>query len=125
MKNVIKVLIIGCIFLVAFLGVAAVIPPKQFATIAPLSAAASSTVAIEYENIHTVLFFDVSASSNATITILASPSTYSIVKTITSGDYKFFIHPLDTVFYAPEGMLTLTKEGTFTNFDIYVIETLY
>jgi len=125
MKTLTGILIISFIVLMTIVGMAALIPQRQFATIAPLTAAASSTIEIEYENMHTVLFFDVVTSSNATMTILASPTTYNITKVISAGNYKFFVHPLDTVFYAPDGILTITKEGTFTTLDIYVIETSF
>jgi len=125
MKTLTGILIISFIVLMTIVGMAALIPQRQFAAISPLTAAASNTVEIEYENMHTVLFFDIETTSAATVTILASPTTYNIVKSIAAGTYKYFVHPLDTVFYAPDGILTVTKEGTFTKCDIYVIETSF
>ncbi|MGB4239453.1 MAG: hypothetical protein WBJ87_07600 [Candidatus Hydrothermia bacterium] len=107
-------------------GLGAYLNPKSFNTVTPISAAASDTVYIRITEPHTVLFFDVATTSAATVTIVGNYAPYNLVWTAASTTTTFlFIHPLETVFYAKNEHITITKEGTFTKFNIYVLETYW
>ena len=118
------VFILLCLFVVV--GFSAYLKPQTFNTVTPISASASDTVYIRITEPHTVLFFDIVTTSAATVTIVGNYAPYDIVWTATSTTTAFlFVHPLETVFYAKNEYITITKEGTFTKFDIYVLETYW
>ena len=123
------VFILLCLFVVV--GFSAYLKPQAFNTVTPISAASSDTVYIRITEPHTVLFFDVmfeATTSAATVTIVGNYKPYNIVWSNTAASTTttfLFIHPLETVFYAKNENITITKEGTFTKFDIYVLETYW
>ena len=119
------VFILLCLFVAV--GFGAYLKPQAFNTVTPISAPASDTVYIRITEPHTVLFFDIATSSaTATVSIVGNYKPYDIVWTATSTTTAFlFVHPLETVFYAKNEYITITKEGTFTKFDIYVLETYW
>ena len=124
------VFILLCLFVAV--GFSAYLNPQTFNTVTPISAAASNTIYIRITEPHTVLLFDIavtSAATNtnaATVTIVGNYKPYNIVWTAAASKTTFlFIHPLETVFYAKNEYITITKEGTFTKFDIYVLETYW
>ena len=118
------VFLLFCLFVA--IGFSQYLTPQSFVVVTPISAAASSTVSVPYSQMHTVLFFDVATTSAATVTIVGNYAPYNIVWTAASTKTTFlFIHPLETVFYAKNENITITKEGTFTKFDIYVLETYW
>ena len=118
------VFILLCLFVAV--GFSAYLKPQAFNTVTPISAPASDTVYIRITEPHTVLFFDIATTSAATVTIVGNYAPYDIVWTATSTTTAFlFVHPLETVFYAKNEYITITKEGTFTKFDIYVLETYW
>ena len=118
------VFILLCLFVAV--GFGAYLTPQAFNTVTPISAPASDTVYIRITEPHTVLFFDIVTTSAATVTIVGNYAPYDIVLTTPSTATTFlFVHPLETVFYAKKEYITITKEGTFTKFDIYVLETYW
>jgi len=122
------VFILLCLFVAVGFGV--YLTPQAFNTVTPISAESSDTVYIKITEPHTVLFFDIAVTSAATVTIVGNYAPYDIVwttpSTVTSTVTTFlFVHPLETVFYAKNEYITITKEGTFTKFDIYVLETYW
>jgi len=119
------VFILFCLFVVV--GFSAYLKPQTFNTVTPISAAASNTVYIRITEPHTVLFFDIAVTSGAaTVTIVGNYKPYDIVWTTAAGTSTYlFVHPLETVFYAKNEYITITKEGTFTTFNIYVLETYW
>jgi len=118
------VFILLCLFVAV--GFGAYLKPQAFNTVTPISAPASDTVYIRITEPHTVLFFDIATTSAATVTIVGNYAPYDIVWTATSTTTAFlFVHPLETVFYAKNEYITITKEGTFAKFDIYVLETYW
>lgn len=119
------VFILFCLFVAV--GFSAYLKPQTFNTVTPISAAASDTVYIKITEPHTVLFFNIATSSaTATVTIVGNYAPYDIVWTTPSTVTTFlFVHPLETVFYAKNEYITITKEGTFTTFNIYVLETYW
>ena len=119
------VFLLFCLFVAV--GFSAYLKPQTFNTVTPISAAASDAVYIRITEPHTVLFFDiVTTSATATVTIVGNYKPYNIVWTAASTTTTFlFIHPLETVFYAKNEYITITKEGTFTKFNIYVLETYF
>ena len=122
------VFLLFCLFVA--IGFGEYLKPQTFNTVTPISAVASDTVYIKITEPHTVLFFDIAVTSAATVTIVGNYAPYDIVwttpSTVTSTVTTFlFVHPLETVFYAKNEYITITKEGTFTKFDIYVLETYW
>jgi len=119
------VFILLCLFVA--IGFSAYLTPQAFNTVKPTSAAASDTVYIRITEPHTVLFFDITTSSTtATISIFGKYKPYDIVWTAASTTTTFlFVHPLETMFYAKDEYIKITKEGTFTKFNIYVLETYF
>ena len=119
------VFILLCLFVAV--GFGAYLTPQAFNTVTPTSAAASDTVYIRITEPHTVLFFDITTSSTtATISIFGKYKPYDIVWTAASTTTTFlFVHPLETMFYAKDEYIKITKEGTFTKFNIYVLETYW
>ena len=121
------VFILLCLFVAV--GFSAYLNPQTFNTVTPISAAASNTIYIRITEPHTVLLFDIavtSAATNTKVTIVGNYAPYDIVWTTQSTGTTFlFIHPLETVFYAKNEYIKITKEGTFTKFDIYVLETYW
>ena len=113
--------------LLVAVGFGEYLKPQTFNTVTPIRAAASDTVYIKITEPHTVLFFDiVTTSATATVTIVGNYAPYDIVWTTPSTATTFlFVHPLETVFYAKNEYITITKEGTFTTFNIYVLETYW
>jgi len=117
------VFILFCLFVVV--GFSAYLKPQAFNTVTPI-AAASDTVYIKITEPHTVLFFDIETTSAATVTIVGNYAPYDIVWTTPSTVTTFlFVHPLETVFYAKNEYITITKQGTFSKFKIYVLETYW
>ena len=117
---------LGILICLAVVGFSQYLTPQSFVVVTPISAATSSTVYVPYSQMHTVLFFDIVTTSAATVTIVGNYKPYNIVWTAASTTTTFrFIHPLETVFYAKNEYITITKEGTFTKFDIYVLETYW
>ena len=118
------VFLLFCLFVAV--GFSAYLKPQAFNTVTPISAESSDTVYIKITEPHTVLFFDIVTTSAATVTIVGNYAPYDIVWTTPSTVTTFlFVHPLETVFYAKNEYITITKEGTFTKFDIYVLETYW
>jgi len=118
------VFLLFCLFVAV--GFSAYLKPQAFNTVTPISAESSDTVYIKITEPHTVLFFDIVTTSAATVTIVGNYKPYNIVWTAASTTTTFlFIHPLETVFYAKNEYITITKEGTFTKFNIYVLETYW
>jgi len=118
------VFLLFCLFVAV--GFGAYLTPQAFNTVTPISAPASDTVYIRITEPHTVLFFDIATTSAATVTIVGNYAPYDIVWTATSTTTAFrFVHPLETVFYAKNEYIKITKEGTFTKFNIYVLETYW
>ena len=118
------VFLLFCLFVVV--GFSADLKPQAFNTVTPISAPASDTVYIKITEPHTVLFFDIATTSAATVTIVGNYAPYNLVWTAASTTTTFlFIHPLETVFYAKNEYITITKEGTFTKFNIYALETYF
>jgi len=112
--------------LLVAVGFGAYLTPQAFNTVTPISAESSDTVYIRITEPHTVLFFDIVTTSAATVTIVGNYAPYDIVLTTPSTATTFlFVHPLETVFYAKNEYITITKEGTFTTFNIYVLETYW
>ena len=118
------VFLLFCLFVAV--GFSAYLKPQAFNTVTPISAESSDTVYIKITEPHTVLFFDIVTTSAATVTIVGNYAPYDIVWTTPSTVTTFlFVHPLETVFYAKNEYITITKEGTFTKFNIYVLETYW
>ena len=118
------VILLFCLFVA--IGFGEYLKPQAFNTVIPISAESSDTVYIKITEPHTVLFFDIVTTSAATVTIVGNYAPYDIVWTTPSTVTTFlFVHPLETVFYAKNEYITITKEGTFTKFDIYVLETYW
>ena len=119
------VFLLFCLFVA--IGFGEYLKPQTFNTVPPISAEASDTVYIRITEPHTVLFFDiVTSSATATVRIVGNYKPYDIVWTTPSTATTFlFVHPLETVFYAKNEYIKITKEGTFTKFDIYVLETYW
>lgn len=118
------VFILLCLFVAV--GFSQYLTPQSFVRVTPISAAASSTVSVPYSQMHTILFLDIVTTSAATVTIVGNYAPYNLVWTAPSTTTTFlFIHPLETVFYAKNEYITITKEGTFTKFDIYALETYW
>lgn len=118
------VFLLFCLFVA--IGFGEYLKPQAFNTVTPISAESSDTVYIKITEPHTVLFFDIATTSAATVTIVGNYAPYDIVWTTPSTVTTFlFVHPLETVFYAKNEYITITKEGTFTKFDIYVLETYW
>ena len=118
------VFLLFCLFVAV--GFSAYLKPQAFNTVTPISAESSDTVYIKITEPHTVLFFDIVTTSAATVTIVGNYAPYDLVWTAASTTTTFlFVHPLETVFYAKNEYITITKEGTFTKFDIYVLETYW
>ena len=119
------VFILLCLFVAV--GFSAYLKPQAFNTVTPISAESSNTVYIKIAEPHTVLFFDIATSSaTATVSIVGNYKPYDIVWTAASTVTTFlFVHPLETVFYAKDGYITIKKAGTFTRFKIYVLETYW
>ena len=121
------VFILLCLFVAV--GFSAYLKPQAFNTVTPISAESTDTVYIRITAPHTVLLFDIavtSAATNTKVTIVGNYAPYDIVWTTQSTVTTFlFIHPLETVFYAKNEYIKITKEGTFTKFDIYVLETYW
>jgi len=112
--------------LLVAVGFGEYLKPQEFNTVTPISAESSDTVYIRITEPHTVLFFDIVTTSAATVTIVGNYAPYDIVLTTPSTATTFlFVHPLETVFYAKNEYITITKEGTFTKFNIYVLETYW
>ena len=112
--------------LLVAVGFGEYLKPQSFTVVTPISAAASSTVSVPYSQMHTILFLDVVTTGAATVTIVGNYAPYDIVWTAASTKTTFlFVHPLETVFYAKNEYITITKEGTFTTFNIYVLETYW
>jgi len=117
------VFLLFCLFVA--IGFGAYLTPQAFNTVTPISAPASDTVYIRITEPHTVLFFDI-ATSAATVTVVGNFSPYDIVWTTAVATSTYlFVHPLETGLYAKNEYITITKEGTFTKFDIYVLETYW
>jgi len=118
------VFLLFCLFVA--IGFGEYLKPQAFNAVTPISAAASDTVYIRITEPHTVLFFDIATTSAATVTIVGNYKPYNIVWTTAVGASAYlFVHPLETVFYAKNEYITITKEGTFTKFNIYVLETYW
>lgn len=118
------VFLLFCLFVAV--GFSAYLKPQTFNTVTPISAKSSDTVYIRITEPHTVLFFDIVTTSAATVTIVGNYAPYNLVWTAASTKTTFlFIHPLETVFYAKNEYIAITKEGTFTTFSIYVLETYF
>lgn len=118
------VFLLFCLFVA--IGFGEYLKPQAFNTVTPISAVASNTISIRITEPHTVLFFDIVTTSAATVTIVGNYKPYNIVWTTAVGTSAYlFVHPLETVFYAKNEYTTITKEGTFTKFDIYVLETYW
>lgn len=118
------VFLLFCLFVAV--GFSAYLKPQTFNTVTPISAESSDTVYIKITEPHTVLFFDIVTTSAATVTIVGNYAPYNIVWTAPSTATTFlFVHPLETVFYAKNEYITITKEGTFTKFNIYGLETYW
>ena len=119
------VFILLCLFVVV--GFSAYLKPQTFNTVTHISAESSNTVYIKITEPHTVLFFDIeTTSATATVTIVGNYAPYDIVWTTSSTETTFlFVHPLETVFYAKNEYITITKQGTFSKFNIYVLETYW
>ena len=112
--------------LLVAVGFGEYLKPQAFNTVTPISAPASDTVYIRITEPHTVLFFDIETTSAATVTIVGNYAPYNLVWTAAATTTTFlFIHPLDTLFYTKYDVLTITKEGTFSRFKIYVLETYW
>jgi len=113
--------------LLVAVGFGEYLKPQTFNTVTPIRAAASDTVYIKITEPHTVLFFDIeTTSATATVTIVGNYAPYDIVWTTSSTETTFlFVHPLETVFYAKNEYITITKQGTFSKFNIYVLETYW
>ena len=117
---------LGILICLAVVGFSQYLTPQSFVVVTPISAAASSTVSVPYSQMHTILFLDVVTTSAATVTIVGNYAPYDIVWTTPSTVTTFlFVHPLETGLYAKNEYITITKEGTFTKFDIYVLETYW
>ena len=118
------VFLLFCLFVA--IGFGEYLKPQAFNTVTPISAPASDTVYIRITEPHTVLFFDIETTSAATVTIVGNYAPYNLVWTAAATTTTFlFIHPLDTLFYTKYDVLTITKEGTFSRFNIYVLETYF
>ena len=118
------VFLLFCLFVA--IGFGEYLKPQAFNTVTPISAESSNTIYIRITEPHTVLFFDIVTTSAATVSIVGNYKPYDIVWTATSTTTAFlFVHPLETVFYAKNEYIKITKEGTFTKFDIYVLETYW
>ena len=119
------VFLLFCLFVA--IGFGEYLKPQTFNTVTPISAAASDTVYIKIAEPHTVLFFDIATSpGTATVSIVGNYKPYDIVWTATNTTTTFlFVHPLETMFYAKDGYITIKKAGPFTKFDIYVLETYW
>ena len=118
------VFLLFCLFVA--IGFGEYLKPQAFNTVTPISAAASDTISIRVTEPHTVLFFDIAVTSAATVTIVGNYAPYDIVWTTPSTVTTFlFVHPLETVFYAKNEYITITKQGTFSKFNIYVLETYW
>ena len=119
------VFLLFCLFVA--IGFGEYLKPQAFNTVTPISAKSSNTVYIRITEPHTVLFFDIETDSAATVTIVGNYKPYDIVWTTAVGTPSayLFVHPLETVFYAKNEYITITKEGTFTTFNIYVLETYW
>ena len=118
------VFLLFCLFVA--IGFGEYLKPQAFNTVTPISAESSNTIYIRITEPHTVLFFDIVTTSAATVSIVGNYKPYDIVWTATSTTTTFlFVHPLETVFYAKNEYIKITKEGTFTKFDIYVLETYW
>ena len=113
--------------LLVAVGFGEYLKPQTFNTVTPIRAAASDTVYIKITEPHTVLFFDIeTTSATATVTIVGNYAPYDIVWTTSSTETTFlFVHPLETVFYAKNEYITITKQGIFSKFNIYVLETYW
>ena len=118
------VFLLFCLFVVV--GFSAYLKPQAFNTVTPISAESTDTAYIRITEPHTVLFFDIVTTSAATVTIVGNYAPYNLVWTAASTATTFlFVHPLETVFYAKNEYIKITKEGTFTKFNIYVLETYW
>ena len=117
------VFLLFCLFVA--IGFGEYLKPQAFNTVTPI-AESSNTVYIKITEPHTVLFFDIATTSAATVTIVGNYAPYDIVWTATSTTTAFlFVHPLETVFYAKNEYITITKQGSFSKFNIYVLETYF
>ena len=118
------VFLLFCLFVA--IGFGEYLKPQAFNTVTPISAESSNTIYIRITEPHTVLFFDIVTTSAATVSIVGNYKPYDIVWTAASTVTTFlFVHPLETVFYAKDGYITIKKAGTFTRFKIYVLETYW
>ena len=118
------VFLLFCLFVAV--GFSAYLKPQAFNIVNPISAKSSDTVYIRITEPHTVLFFDIETTGAATVTIVGNYKPYDIVWTTADGTSTYlFVHPLETVFYAKNEYITITKKGTFTKFNIYVLETYW
>jgi len=120
-----KKLVFILLCLLVAVGFGEYLKPQAFNTVTPITAKSSDTVYIRITEPHTVLFFDIVTTSAATVTIIGNYKPYDIVWTAPSTTTFLFVHPLETVFYAKNEYITITKEGTFTTFNIYVLETYW
>jgi len=117
---------LGILICLAVVGFSQYLTPQSFVVVTPISAAASSTVSVPYSQMHTILFLDVVTTGAATVTIVGNYAPYNLVWTAEATKTTFlFVHPLETGLYAKNEYITITKEGTFTKFDIYVLETYW
>ena len=117
------VFLLFCLFVA--IGFGEYLKPQAFNTVTPI-AESSNTVYIKITEPHTVLFFDIATTSAATVTIVGNYAPYDIVWTTPSTATTFlFVHPLETVFYAKNEYITITKQGSFSKFNIYVLETYF
>ena len=118
------VFLLFCLFVAV--GFSAYLKPQAFNTVTPISAESTDTAYIRITEPHTVLFLDIVTTSAATVTIVGNYAPYNLVWTAASTATTFlFVHPLETVFYAKNEYIKITKEGTFTKFNIYVLETYW
>jgi len=118
------VFLLFCLFVA--IGFGEYLKPQAFNTVTHISAESSNTVYIKITEPHTVLFFDIATTSAATVTIVGNYAPYDIVWTTPSTATTFlFVHPLETVFYAKNEYITITKQGSFSKFNIYVLETYF
>ena len=121
-----KKLVFILLCLLVAVGFGEYLKPQAFNTVTPITAKSSDTVYIRITEPHTVLFFDIVTTSAATVTIIGNYKPYDIVWTAPSTATTFlFIHPLETVFYAKNEYITITKQGQFSKFNIYVLETYW
>lgn len=117
---------LGILICLAVVGFSQYLTPQSFVVVTPISAAASSTVSVPYSQMHTILFLDVVTTGAATVTIVGNYAPYDLVWAAAATTTTFlFVHPLDTLFYTKDDVLTITKQGTFIRFNIYVLETYF